>query len=99
MNTTEKIQDASSTTVFVIAPDCISCSPEGRILLDTVYLTCRKRDDRPRIPVTVIQQGSTYYTPLNTLYKNNYHCAINNYCIYYKHQFMTINQLREAIKK
>lgn len=97
MNTIKKIKDASSTTVFVIAPDCVSCSPEGRILLDNVYLTCHKRDDRPRIPVTVIQQGSTYYTPLNTLYKNDYHCDISNYCIYYKQQFMTINQLREAI--
>lgn len=98
MNNIKKIKDASDTTVFVIAPNCVSCSPEGRILLDNVYLLCRAHGGRPRIPVTVIQQGSTYYTPLNILYKNDYRCGINNYCIYYKQQFMTINQLREAIK-
>lgn len=94
---TEKIKNASDTTVFVIVPNCVSCSPEGRITLDNVYLLCRAHDNKPRTPVTVIQQGSTYYTPLNELYKE-YGCFdISNCCIYYKQQFMNIEQLREAI--
>ncbi len=93
----KKIKDASNTTVFVITPNCVSCSPEGRITLDNVYLTCRKHGDRPRIPVTVIQQGSTYYTPLNELYKEYGWFGINHCCIYYKQQFMNIEQLRATI--
>ena len=93
----KEIKDASDTTVFVIAPNCVSCSPEGRIILDNVYLLCRARGDRPRIPVTVIQQGSTYYTPLNELYKECGWFGISHCCIYYKQQFVNIEQLREAI--
>ena len=93
----KEIKDASDTTVFVIAPNCVSCSPEGRITLDNVYLLCRAHGDRPRVPVTVIQQGSTYYTPLNELYKEYGWFGISHCCIYYKQQFMNINQLREAI--
>ena len=93
----KEIKDASDTTVFVIAPNCVSCSPESRIILDNVYLLCREHGDRPRIPVTVIQQGSTYYTPLNELFKECGWFGISSCCIYYKQQFMNIEQLREAI--
>lgn len=93
----KEIKDASDTTVFVISPNCVSCSPEVRIILDNVYFLCQARDDRPRIPVTVIQQGSTYYTPLNELYKECGWFGISHCCIYYKQQFVNIAQLREAI--
>lgn len=89
----KEIKDASDTTVFIIVPNCVSYSPEVRIALDNICLICQAHGDRPRIPVTVIQQGSTYYTPLNKLYKEYYYFGISNYVIYYKQQFMTINQL------